>query len=246
MRRIQFLLIAAFATTAFTACSDDKDEEPVEVDCSLEANKDHADCVIDCEDPANAEHEDCTVDPVADCLENFVVPSPKTDLCANPADIAAYAPVADTIADTATPIAIGCGALGIDTEDQAKMDKLALCVTCGVADKTGVSPECSTCIADVVACAAAHCAGPCAGSDTAACEDCREENGCDDGVAECQGDMTGGETVDCEDEANLADPACAAELTTCCDEATEYKGDGLCATYCEDTANEAKAACVIP
>lgn len=203
MRRIQFLLIAAFATTAFVACDDSDDPPAEEIDCNDPANADHADCkddTVDCEDPANADHADCQSGD--SCEADFVLPEPAVDLCANASDIAAYGAVED-ITTIATNAALGCGAMEVDSSDAAAMAALVACAACEVSAETNVSPECSSCVADVVACAAANCLGVCAaGGGSDECLSCREEHGCDERVEACQGDMTGSEE-DEEDEGGL-------------------------------------------
>lgn len=205
MRRIQFLLLAGLAATAFTACSDDDDV----VDCDDPANAEHADCQpveTDCDDPANADHADC-VDPVADCLAAYEPADPAEGLCTDEA--AAYAAI-ENITGQATTAALGCGATSTDMEDPAAVDALVACVSCNLAVKNDISPDCSSCVAAVVACAAGNCLSACAADgNSTACVECRAEHGCDDGVEECQGLPADGEDeVDCEDPDNADHADC--------------------------------------
>lgn len=208
MRRIQFLLLAAFATTAFAACSDDKDPDPKPdpVDCSLVANKNHADCKdyckddankdkevcksdeLDCNDAANADAAECIQAAKDECTAAYEAPT-GDDRCKNEADATAYALVKDAItgiaADEATK---GCAATLVDPEDPAAMDELSACVACGVSVEAKLSASCSSCVADAVLCTVIQCLAECAADATAtACLDCQDENGCLDDIDTCQG-----------------------------------------------------------
>jgi hypothetical protein len=51
----------------------------------------------------------------------------------------------------------------------------------------GLSMECTECYVDIISCTIQNCIGDCAGSDSAACEMCREESGCTAEFATCSG-----------------------------------------------------------
>jgi hypothetical protein len=57
---------------------------------------------------------------------------------------------------------------------------------CIIAD-VGLSPECTECYVDAVRCTVQNCLGECAGSDSAACAQCRDDMGCTAAFATCSG-----------------------------------------------------------
>lgn len=240
MRRINYLILALFATMAVsvTACNDDDKDKDNKPDCTLDENKDLEECKEDekpdCDDPANADLEECKTD------SGFVTPDPAFELCVG--QEAAYDAIKDDIAGIAQSVALTqCGALDVDTDDADEVDELNACVAVGIAatDDVEIDATCAYCTAKVVACAAANCAGACASdAESEGCLDCRSENQCDDGYEECQfGD--GSDAVDCEETPDHED--CQTNEDVACEDGQTPEDDDC--IDCDDTENADNPVC---
>jgi hypothetical protein len=101
---------------------------------------------------------------------------PAMGACTNPADEAVHMN-SDVPAGVET-CASGCFGAPSCTRD------------CIIAD-VGLSMECTECYVDIIRCTIQNCIGECSGSDSAACQQCRDDNGCTAEFEMCSGRSAG-------------------------------------------------------
>lgn len=213
MTRLSLLLAAASLGFVFTGCDNKVDYDGV--DCKETPNHPSCNTQPDCDTNPTAPgcddtQPDCDKNPTApgcddtpDCDKNpsdpacatggtgscdddsYVPPTNGGGFCK---DVADYDDIREELPGMAQGCAIQCGAM----DDEVSDAELTSCTSCCLADKAVLPVDCASCVADVVACAAKHCANKCSemlgGSPTSQeCLDCRATNRCDERVAACVG-----------------------------------------------------------